>query len=169
MSFNIQPSLKGREHVLTIKFDILEKSEVLNSQIGRSDFYSYKMVNIFKWRSALYISQVGHACMFFRLCTCFSDNLVEFHSRNKEVLKMTRRWTQTEDLKHLWWSPYQDDQNGYMECMIWSTDGEVMMVWKCSQNVKPEVPVWKTEWSSFYDSEPNMSRDLLHVWLKFSY
>jgi hypothetical protein len=77
--------------VLTIKFDILEKSEVLNSQIGRSGFYSYKMVNIFKWRSALYISQVGHACMFFRLCTCFSDNLVEFHSRNKEVLKMTRR------------------------------------------------------------------------------
>jgi hypothetical protein len=29
--------------------------------------------------------------MFFRLCTCFSDNLVEFHSRNKEVLQTTIR------------------------------------------------------------------------------
>jgi hypothetical protein len=28
--------------------------------------------------------------MFFRLCTCFLDNLVEFHSRDKEVLQTTR-------------------------------------------------------------------------------
>jgi hypothetical protein len=25
-----------------------------------------------------------HTCMFFRLRTCFSDNLIEFHSRNKK-------------------------------------------------------------------------------------
>jgi hypothetical protein len=35
----------------------------------------------------VYISQVGHTCMFFKLCTCFLANLVEFHSRNKEVLE----------------------------------------------------------------------------------
>jgi hypothetical protein len=57
--------------VLTTKFDILGKSEVPESQIGRSDVYSYKMVNISKWMSALYISQVGHTCIFFMLCTCF--------------------------------------------------------------------------------------------------
>jgi hypothetical protein len=34
---------------------------------------------------------LDHVCMFFRLCTNFSDNLVEFHSRNKEVLQTIRR------------------------------------------------------------------------------
>jgi hypothetical protein len=86
--------------MLTIKFDIMGKSGVLYSQSGRSDFYGYKIVNISKWRSALYISQVVHIYMFFRLCTYFLDNLVEFHSRNKEILETARRWTQTEDLKH---------------------------------------------------------------------
>jgi hypothetical protein len=33
---------------------------------------------------------LDHAGMFFRLCTCFSDNLVEFHSRNKKVLQTIR-------------------------------------------------------------------------------
>jgi hypothetical protein len=42
------------------KFNILEKMKVLVSQIGMSSFYSYKMVNISKWRSALYILQVRH-------------------------------------------------------------------------------------------------------------
>jgi hypothetical protein len=59
--------------------------------------------------------------MFFRLCTYFSGNLVEFHSRNKEVLQTTRIWTQTKDLKPPWWSPHRDDQSGYMEHMIWSS------------------------------------------------
>jgi hypothetical protein len=31
-----------------------------------------------------------HADMFFRLCTCFSGNLVEFHLRNKKVLQTIR-------------------------------------------------------------------------------
>jgi hypothetical protein len=40
----------------------------------------------------LYIfHKLDHASMFFKLCTCFSDNLIEFHSRNKEVLQTTRR------------------------------------------------------------------------------
>jgi hypothetical protein len=77
--------------VLTTKFDILEKSEDPVYQIIMSIFYTYKMVNISKWTPSLHISQVGHTCMFFRLCTCFLDNLVEFHSRNKEVLEMTIR------------------------------------------------------------------------------
>jgi hypothetical protein len=34
---------------------------------------------------------------FFRLCTCFLDNLLEFHSRNKDILQTTIRGTQ--DLK----------------------------------------------------------------------
>jgi hypothetical protein len=57
------------------------------------------MVNISKWRPSLYISQVGPYMHVFRLCTCFSDNLIEFHSRNKEVLQTTIVLTQTEDLK----------------------------------------------------------------------
>jgi hypothetical protein len=85
--------------VLMTKFDILGKSMVVSdSQIGRSRLHNSKMVNISKWRSTLYISQIGHTSMIFKLCTCFSDNLVEFHSKNKEVLEMTRRWCQTEDL-----------------------------------------------------------------------
>jgi hypothetical protein len=97
-------------------------------------FYTYKMVNISKWTPSLHISQVGHTCMFFRLCTCFLDNLVEFHSRNKEVLEMTIRWTtQTKDVKYPWWSPRRDDQNEYMEHMIWSSNEEVIIVWRCSQ------------------------------------
>jgi hypothetical protein len=48
------------KNVLMTKFNILEKMKVLVSQIGMSSFYSYKMVNISKWRSALYILQVRH-------------------------------------------------------------------------------------------------------------
>jgi hypothetical protein len=29
---------------------------------------------------------LDHAGMYFRLCMYFSDNLIEFHLRNKEVL-----------------------------------------------------------------------------------
>jgi hypothetical protein len=34
--------------------------------------------------------KLDHAGMFFRLCTCFLDNLVDFQSRNKEVLQTIR-------------------------------------------------------------------------------
>jgi hypothetical protein len=44
--------------VLTTKFNILGKSECPVYQIGTSSFYSAKMVNISKWMSTLYISQV---------------------------------------------------------------------------------------------------------------
>jgi hypothetical protein len=44
-------------------------------------FYSDKMTNISKWRSTLYISQVGLCKHVFKLCTCFLNNLVEFHSK----------------------------------------------------------------------------------------
>jgi hypothetical protein len=69
--------------VLMIKFDNLKKSEYPFFQTETSDFYSDKMVNISKLRPTLYISQVVPCKHIFRLCTCFSDNLVEFHSRNK--------------------------------------------------------------------------------------
>jgi hypothetical protein len=74
-----------------------------------------------------------HASMFFRLCTCFLDNLVEFHSRNKEVLQTIIMWTQTRDLKPPNWSPHRDDQNKYMEHMIWCSDEEVIIFWKFSR------------------------------------
>jgi hypothetical protein len=47
--------------------------------------------SIFLNGGQLYIfHKLNHASMFCKLCTCFSDNLVEFHSRNKEVLQITR-------------------------------------------------------------------------------
>jgi hypothetical protein len=89
---------------------------------------------IFLNEGQLYIfHKLYHAGMFFRLCTCFSGNLVEFHSRTKEVIQTSRIWTQTEDLKPPWWIPHRDDQYWYMECMIWSSDEEVMVIWKCSR------------------------------------
>jgi hypothetical protein len=56
--------------------------------------------SIFLIGDQLYIfHKLDHTGMFFRLCTCFSNNLVQFHSRNKEVLQTTRIWIQTEVLK----------------------------------------------------------------------
>ena len=52
-------NIKEPTHVLTTKFDILGKTECPVFQTGTSDFYSYKIVNISKWMSTLYISQVG--------------------------------------------------------------------------------------------------------------
>jgi hypothetical protein len=43
--------------------------------------------SIFLNGGQLYIfHKLDHVGMFFRLCTCFSNNLIELHSRNKEVL-----------------------------------------------------------------------------------
>jgi hypothetical protein len=78
--------IKEPTHVLTTKFGIMKKPECPVCQTGTFDFYSDNMVNISKWRSTLYILQVGPCRHVFRLCTCFLGNLVEFHSRNKEVI-----------------------------------------------------------------------------------
>jgi hypothetical protein len=58
-----------------------------------------------------------------------------------------------------WWSPYRDDKNGYMECMIWSSDEEVMIFWKCSG--------CKNRGSDFHGSDPSLSRDFHHIWSGF--
>jgi hypothetical protein len=50
--------------VLTAKIDIIGKPKVPVAQTGRSGFDSYKIDNISKWRPTLYISQVGHTCIF---------------------------------------------------------------------------------------------------------
>jgi hypothetical protein len=131
------------------KFDIMRKLERPVCQTRISGFYSDKMVNIFKWMQLYIFHKLDHADVFFRLCTCFSGNLVELHLRNKEVLQTTRIWTQIEVLKPPWWSPRRYDQNWYMEHMIWSSDEEIMAFWKCfsQQNRrfqlgKPESPVF---------------------------
>jgi hypothetical protein len=136
-------NFKVTTHVLTTKYDILGKLECPICQIRTSSFCSDKMVNIYEWMPSLYISHV------FRLCMCFSNNLVEFHWRNKEVLQTTRRWTPTKDLKLPWWIPHRGNQTGYMEHMILSSDEEVMSFWKYLrlQNRrfwfgKPDVPVF---------------------------
>jgi hypothetical protein len=51
--------IKESTYVLKIEFDIMEKSECHICQIETFDFYRAKMVNISKWMSILYISQVG--------------------------------------------------------------------------------------------------------------
>jgi hypothetical protein len=44
---------------------------------------------IFLNRGQFYIfHKFDYACIFFRLCTCFSNNLVEFHSRKKKCFKL---------------------------------------------------------------------------------
>jgi hypothetical protein len=48
--------------------------------------------SIFLNRGQIFIfHKSDYAGMISRLCTCFLDNLIEFHSRNKEVLQTTRR------------------------------------------------------------------------------
>jgi hypothetical protein len=91
------------------------------------------MVNIFKWRPALYISQARHTDMFSMLCMFFSDNLVELHSRNKAVLETTTKWTQTKYMEPPWWNPRWDDRNEYMERMIWCSNKEIIIFWRCSR------------------------------------
>jgi hypothetical protein len=54
-----------------VKFDILKKSERTISQIETSDFYSDKIVSISKWRSTLYISQVGPYSHVFQVIHMF--------------------------------------------------------------------------------------------------
>jgi hypothetical protein len=94
--------------------------------------FTVMRLSIFLNGCKLYIfHKLDHKGMFFRLCMCFSDNLLKFHSRTKEVLQTTIIWTQTEDFNPPWWRPRRDDQNGYMKHMIWSSDEEVMTFWKC--------------------------------------
>jgi hypothetical protein len=65
--------IKEPTHVLRFKFDILEKSECPISQTETSDFYSYKMVNIFNWRPTLYISQVRPYMHVFQVMYLFLE------------------------------------------------------------------------------------------------
>jgi hypothetical protein len=119
-------------HVSTTKFDILEKLKCLDPKPEHLVFTVIRW-SIFLNGGQLYIfHKCNHAGIFLRLCTCFSNNFLKFHSRNKEALQTTRIWTQTEDFKSPIWSPHRDDQNGYMERMIWRTDEEVMTFWRCS-------------------------------------
>jgi hypothetical protein len=81
--------------MLTIKFDIMGKSGVLYSQSERSDFYGYKIVNISKWRSALYISQVVHIYMFlgyahisWTIWLNFTQEIKKFLKRLEDELKL---------------------------------------------------------------------------------
>jgi hypothetical protein len=71
-------NIKEPTHVLTTNFDILWKPE--------HPFFTVVRWSIFPNGVKIYIfHKLDHASMFFRLCMCFSENLVEFHSRNKEV------------------------------------------------------------------------------------
>jgi hypothetical protein len=83
-------NIKESTHALTTKFDILVKIGVSDFQTGSSGFTVVRW-SIFPNGDQFYIfHNLDHTCMFFRLCTCFSDNLVQFHSRNKEVLQAIR-------------------------------------------------------------------------------
>jgi hypothetical protein len=62
---------KGPTHVLVTKFGILRKPECLVCQTGTSYFYSAKMVNISKWRTTLYISQVRPCRHVFQVMHMF--------------------------------------------------------------------------------------------------
>jgi hypothetical protein len=63
--------IKEPSHVLTTKFDILEKLQCPVCQTGTSDFYHDKMVNISKWRPTLYILQVIPCSHVFQVMHMF--------------------------------------------------------------------------------------------------
>jgi hypothetical protein len=63
--------IKEPTYMLMTKFDILEKSKCLVSQTGTSNFCSDKIVNIFKWRSTLYISRVRPCRPVFQVMHMF--------------------------------------------------------------------------------------------------
>jgi hypothetical protein len=84
--------------------------------------------------------KLDHATMFFRLCTCLLDNLVEFHSRNNKCFIL---------------------QEYELKLNIWSIHDEAL-VETITMNI------WNTGGSSFHESDPNMSRYFHHIWLGFS-
>jgi hypothetical protein len=67
--------IKEPTHVLTIKFDILRKSECHICQTVTFSFYSDKKVNFLNEGQLYIFHKLDYAFMFFRVCTCFSDNL----------------------------------------------------------------------------------------------
>jgi hypothetical protein len=88
MPFSMQALLIGGPGgVLRTKFNILGKPDVPVSQTGRSDFYSYKIVNIFKWRLALYISQVGYTSMFLGYACVSRTIWLNFTQETKKCLR----------------------------------------------------------------------------------
>jgi hypothetical protein len=150
----------SRKNMLTTKFDILKKNQSI--LFAKPEYLVFTVIrwSIFLNGGQLYIfHKLDHRVMFSRLCTYFLDNFVEFHSKNKKVFQTKRRWTQIEDFKPPWWSPRRDDQNRYMDCMIWNLDKEVMIFQKCSN--------YKTGGSDFNGSDLNLSRDFHHIWLGF--
>jgi hypothetical protein len=66
-------NIKEPTHVLMTNFDILEKLKCPICQTKTSGFYSCKMINIFKWRSTLYISQVGLSKHIFQVMHVFLE------------------------------------------------------------------------------------------------
>jgi hypothetical protein len=144
--------------VLTTKFDILKKPECPVCQTETFSFYSDKKVNISKWRPTLYISQVGPCRHVFQVMHVFLRQFGWISLKKQKSASNNKKWTQTEDLKPPWWSPRRDNQNGYMERMIWSSNEEVMTFWKCSS---------KTGGSGFHGSDPNLSQDFHRIWLGF--
>jgi hypothetical protein len=100
---------------------------------------------------------------------CVSQTIwLNFIQETKKFFEPTRSKTQTKDLKHPWLSSHRYDRNGYMKHMIYSSYEEVMLLQKCShmQNLKFR---FVKPGSDFHDSELNMSRDFLRVWLGLSY
>jgi hypothetical protein len=63
------------------------KLECLVSQTETSGYYSYKMVTISKWRSTLYILQVGHTCIFSSYARVFRIIWLNFTQETKKCLK----------------------------------------------------------------------------------
>jgi hypothetical protein len=93
-------TIKEATHMLMTKFDTLKKNRSVLFAKSEHPVFTVIRLSIFLNGCQFYIFQkLNHAGMLFRLCTCFSNNLVEFHSRNKELLQNTRIWTQTEDFK----------------------------------------------------------------------
>jgi hypothetical protein len=138
--------------------------DILNSQIRRYGFYNYKMVKISISKSVLCISQVGLSCM---LCMCFLGDLDEFHSRNKRSAWKDEKMEQNWKFEVSIMKPSSRRLKWYMKDIIWSSDEEVIEVWRCSRqqnrkfrNLKPKGLV--------FTEQVNMSRDFHRVWLWLS-
>jgi hypothetical protein len=141
--------------VLTTKFDILEKLNVPILQTGRSNIDSYKIVNIYKWRPALYIWQIGHTCMFSGYA----------HASRIIWLNFTQETT-----KCFKWQEYE------LKVKILSMHAEalvetiIMDTWNTLFGARTRK-FWYFEDApdcGFHGSDSNLSWDFHHIWLGFS-
>jgi hypothetical protein len=97
--------------------------------------------SIFLNGGQLYIfHKLDRTYMLVRLCTCFSDNLVEFHSKNKDVLQTTKY-----ELKLKIWSLHDESLVHMIKMDIWNA-------WFGVQSRKlwhfEDAPSYKTRGSS---------------------